>query len=132
MTTEIVIVEHNGQKIAHLNSADVEVRSVRDALDLIGNADYMGARALVVAEHHFDPRFYDLSSGMAGEIVQKFSTYGVKLAIVGEFGHYGSKSLNAFIHECNRGNLIFFGPDTDSAIEKLVKGAAMSSRGYAG
>lgn len=128
MVAEIVILEQNGQKIANVVSDAVEVRSAPDALDLIGNADYMGAHRLVLSEHNLDPGFFDLSSGLAGEILQKFSTYSFLLAIVGQFEHYKSNSLNAFIIECNRGSQIFFVPDLDSAIDKLT-GAVDVRRG---
>lgn len=120
MPAEIVILEQNGQKIASIVSDVVEIRSVSNAVDLIGNADYMGAHRLVLADHNLDPSFFDLSSGLAGEILQKFSTSSFLLAIFGEFDHYGSNSLNAFIAECNRGNQIFFVPDFDSAVDKLT------------
>ena len=57
---------------------------------------------------------------MAGEILQKFSNYRMKLAIIGEFEKYKSKSLKAFITESNRGNLIFFAPDRDATISRIM------------
>ena len=39
---------------------------------------------------------------MAGEILQKFSNYRVRLAIVGDFTPYSSKSIKDFIYESNK------------------------------
>ena len=64
---------------------------------------------------------FQLSTKLAGEILQKFVTYAVKLAIVGDFSGYTSKSLQAFIYESNKGKDIFFVPDREAAIEKLSK-----------
>lgn len=43
----------------------------------------------------------------------------MKIAIVGDFSVYKSKSLKDFIYESNKGNNIFFLPDEEQAIKKL-------------
>ncbi len=43
--------------------------------------------------------FFDLSTRLAGEILQKFINYHVKIAIIGDFSIYTSKSLKDFIYE---------------------------------
>lgn len=45
---------------------------------------------------------------LAGDILQKFSKYNIKLAIVGDFTKYKSKSLHDFIRKSNKENKIFF------------------------
>ena len=45
----------------------------------------------------------------------------MKLALVGKFDKYNSKSLKAFLIECNRGNQFFFVPDVLKANEMLEK-----------
>jgi len=62
-----------------------------------------------------------LKTGVAGEILQKFSTYNMQLAIVGDFSVFSSKSLKDFIYESNRTGKIVFVATTDEAIEKLSK-----------
>ena len=56
------------------------------------------------------------------EILQKFSNYRMKLAIVGDFSGYRSKSLRDFIGECNRGSLIFFEDNEEAALNALMPG----------
>ncbi|PHD99048.1 hypothetical protein COF43_15045 [Bacillus toyonensis] len=63
--------------------------------------------------------FFDLKTGLAGDILQKFINYKVKIAIVGDFSMYTSKSLKDFIYECNKGNNIFYLATEQQAIEKL-------------
>ena len=116
---EIEFIEYWNSKIAKV-SAETIIRSVQDATDLLGNADYQGASKIVVNEASYDPRFFNLKSGIAGEILQKVSNYHKQLAIVGEFEKYKSNALNAFIIECNRGHHIFFVSDFESALKKLV------------
>ena len=66
------------------------------------------------------PDFFRLHTGLAGEILQKFSTYGFKLAIVGDFSKYKSISLQDFIHESNQGNRVFFVENRDIGLSKLA------------
>lgn len=115
---KIEYVETENGKIAKL-SEETKINSVQDATDLLGNADYQGASKIIVNEASLDPQFFDLKTGIAGEILQKVSNYHKQLAIVGEFGKYNSNALKAFIIECNRGNQVFFTPDYQSAINKL-------------
>ena len=65
--------------------------------------------------------FFVLSTGIAGEILQKFVNYGFKLAVYGDFTHETSAALQDFIRESNEGRDIFFQPDANSATEKLAR-----------
>lgn len=116
---EIEIVEYGNSKIAKL-SPDSVISSVQDATDLLGNADYQGVNKVIIFESNLDPQFFSLRSGIAGEILQKVSTYHKQLAIIGEFEKFNGNALNALIIECNRGQHIFFVSDFDSALEKLT------------
>lgn len=64
--------------------------------------------------------FFDLSTKIAGEVLQKFINYHKELAIVGDFTGYTSKSLRSFIYEVNRGKDIFFLADEAEAIDRLA------------
>jgi len=65
--------------------------------------------------------FFNLSTKIAGDILQKFINYKVKVAIVGDFSVYTSKSLKDFIYESNQGKDIIFLSDEKQAIERLGK-----------
>ena len=95
---------------------DVKIGTVRDALDLMANAS---SERLLIHEASLPASFFDLSSGLAGDILQKFVQYGMTVAIVGDFEKYNSKSLSSFIVECNRGRSIFFVRDVETALERL-------------
>ena len=64
-------------------------------------------------------KIFDLKTGLAGEILQKYTNYSVKVAIVGDFSVYESKSLKDFIYECNHGKQIFFVENIDDALDRL-------------
>ncbi|WP_449401649.1 DUF4180 domain-containing protein [Chryseobacterium wanjuense] len=52
---------------------------------------------VIIHEKNITPEFFDLKTKIAGDILQKFSNYRVKLAIVGDFSKYESKSIKDFI-----------------------------------
>jgi hypothetical protein len=95
-------------KIAKVISEANVINKVEDGIDLLGNLYYQGFDRIIIYEKNITPVFFDLKTGIAGEILQKFSNYRVQLAIVGDFTKYNSKSLNNFIYESNKGRLINF------------------------
>lgn len=87
-----------------------------DVNDLLGNAYYQGFDGMIISADKISPRFFDLKTRLAGEILQKFSTFQMRLAIVGDFSVFPSESLKSFIYESNRGGLIHFSPTTADAL----------------
>jgi hypothetical protein len=114
------IHELNHEKIAEIEVQGVVINSAQDALDIMPEASYLCAQGVVLQENHMSEEFYDLRTGLAGDILLKFSNYRVKLAIIGDFEKYESKSLRAFIAESNQGNQVFFVEDFESAISKFA------------
>lgn len=110
----------NDTKIAELISTDNIINSVEDGLDLLGNLYYQDFDRIVIHEKNITPDFFDLKNGIAGEILQKFSNYRVRLAIVGDFSKYTSKSVNDFIYESNKGRQINFVASQSEAIKVLL------------
>jgi hypothetical protein len=116
------LIKGNNSLIAEVISDEVLVREVQDALDLMTNAQYQDASIILIKKEHLIPDFFDLKTGIAGEILQKFSTYGVRLAIIGDFSQNKNKSLSDFIYESNKGNRILFLSDRKEAIRRLSGG----------
>jgi len=117
----IEITNHNGVPIAELIADGIVINVVQDALDLLGNAGYAGADKLILHAKNIIPDFFDLKTGIAGEILQKFSNYNMPLAIVGNYSQYTSKSLRDFIYESNKAGKVNFVSSVEEAIEKLAK-----------
>ena len=117
---ELKILEVNRQKIAKVIAEQVVVNDTQDALDMMVNAHYQEAMSIILEEKHLNRAFFDLRSGIAGEILQKYATYQTKLAIIGDFEKYESRSLKALIVESNRGSAVFFVPDRETAISKIA------------
>lgn len=114
------IVSENGRNITVITSDELLITDVQSALDLMATVRYeTGSDRMVLNKSAIGEDFFDLSTTVAGAILQKFSNYQMKLAIVGDFSGYKSKSLKDFIYESNQGNAIFFLPDEKQAIQKL-------------
>ena len=115
----LTFIEADGLSLAELAPEAEVIDGVQQALDLMAEAAFQGARGLLIHEAHLPPAFFDLSTRLAGDILQKFAQYQMKLAIIGDFDKYPSKSLKAFIAESNRGSQIFFVKSKEAALEKL-------------
>ncbi len=117
-------ITRNGLTIA-VAEPDLLLGGVPDLLDLMASAFYLGhADGILLRKENLPEQFFDLKSGFAGEMLQKFSNYRRKLAIVGDFSMYTSKSLKDFIYESNKGSQICFKPDLDSALEAITASGA--------
>jgi len=117
------IEKHNIKDIhiAELISDGIIIQKNEDSFDLLGNLYYQGFDRVIIHEKNITPIFFDLKNKMAGEILQKFSNYRVRLAIVGDFSKYTRKSVKDFIRESNNGKQINFVPSTAEALNVLAK-----------
>lgn len=95
----------------------------RDASDLIGEALSAGAELLVIHVERLGPDFLRLSSGLAGEVLQKFVNYRLLPVILGDVSEAAAASapLREFVRECNRGRAVWFAPDHAALEEQLAK-----------
>jgi hypothetical protein len=117
----IEITDVDGSPIAEIISPHVVISNAQDALEIMANCSYQGAGKIIVHEHQLAPDFFDLKSGIAGEVLQKFSNYRNLLAIVGDFEKYEGKSLRDFIYESNKMGRISFVGTVNEARERLAK-----------
>lgn len=114
---EIEII--NGQKIA-IVGVETKLTDFDEIIDIMGNASYLGAIGLVVRKEQLPEGFFDLKTKIAGEILQKFSNYRMKMSIIGDFSAYTSKSLKDFIYECNKLGHITFTESMDHALNRIT------------
>ena len=118
----MILKQHNTGKIsiAELADPDIIISSLQDAVDLLGEAYFAGCTRIIIKEENLHPDFFRLHTLLAGDILQKFSNYQMKLAVVGDFSKYQSKSLQDFIGESNRGNRVFFVENLEEAVSILT------------
>lgn len=106
--------------IASIESDTVLIKDASSAMDLAVSIQYeRDCSALMLPKSAFCEDFFNLRTRIAGEILQKFVNYGIKMAIVGDFSCYDSKALRDFIYESNRGTHFFFVASTDEAVDRL-------------
>ena len=86
-------------KVVYIQSDQILITQEQDILDLIGETEFQD---IVLHDHNFRPDFFDLSTQLLGNVLQKLTNYQVRLAVIGDFGSYPSKILPGFIHESNR------------------------------
>lgn len=92
------------------------------AVDLLATVRYeTGCSAMLLHREQLDESFFRLSSGLAGEVLQKFTNYQMRLAVVGDFSGYTSKPLHDFIYESNQGRQVCFLPSEEEALAWLER-----------
>jgi hypothetical protein len=102
-------IQFDGRKWSLLEGSDFGIDPGSDGTELISICMSEGSDGLIIRKELIHPDFFELKTGLAGEILQKFSTYGYKLIIAGDFDRAAMKeSLAAFVRESNRiGNIRF-------------------------
>jgi len=116
---DIVVHERRGVRIAEIRGESVILNTAQDALDAMAEAGARGARCIVVHQAAVAPEFFSLRSRLAGDILQKFSNYRVRFAVVCDLEGSASESLRAFVRESNRGDQTFFVPPMEAALDRL-------------
>lgn len=113
-------IEKLTETTAAVRTETTLISTPQEAVELIASARYeTGCQALILPKAALHEDFFRLPTGLAGEVLQKFVNYDMKLAIVGDFSHYTSKPLRDFIRESNRGKTVFFVSTEAEALEKL-------------
>ncbi|WP_422738500.1 DUF4180 domain-containing protein [Micromonospora sp. WMMD729] len=112
--------ERAGVHVLVCDPAGPPIATEQDALDLIGAA-FVGAQVVAVPANRLDARFFSLGTRFAGEVMQKFVNYRLRLAVVGDISTQlaESSALRALVHESNRGEQIWFVPDLDALDARL-------------
>lgn len=117
------IIQHtiNNKIATEVVSDKVLIASEQDALDLMMNIKYKNhSDVLILHKHNFFEDFFDLKTGVAGVVLQKFINYQMGLVVLGNFENIKSQSLKDFIYETNKSGKILFVSDMTTALKKIV------------
>lgn len=118
---KIETITENGVLVAVVDSEQKLLTGTQEALDLAMTVKYeTGARRIALPKRLVAEDFFILSSGMAGEILQKYINYQIKMAVWGDFSRYTSKPLHDFIYESNQGKDFFFVDTREEAVKRLA------------
>jgi hypothetical protein len=116
----VKIVETGKTRAAVCESSDAIIKDGQTALDFAVNIGHEhNCQSIIVNKAAIDEEFFKLSTGVAGEVVQKFVNYGCRLAIFGDFSIYTSKSLHDYMYESNKGSHLYFAKNEREALEML-------------
>jgi hypothetical protein len=96
------------------------LRDDRDAVDLVALAHR--AEWVAVPVDRLTPEFFQLRTGVAGAIVQKFVQYRTGLAVVGDVAAHlaASDTFQDWVRETNRGRHIWFVADLAELEQRLT------------
>jgi hypothetical protein len=115
----IIIHQQEQFKIAEIDSDKVLFINLESALEILTNLYYLEFDAIIIHQKNVASEFFDLKTGLAGDILQKFSNFKMKLAVIGDFSNYESKSLKDFIFESNKLKQTIFVADINEAMKLL-------------
>ena len=119
---QIESIQENGVQIAVVTGEEKLITDTASALELALSARYeTGADRIAIDKSVIAEEFFILSTGMAGEILQKFINYHIKAAIWGDYARYTSKPLRDFIYESNHGRDFFFVETKEEAVRRLAE-----------
>ena len=120
---EKTIISHknDGLTFLEIRSEEQFINNVQDVLDLFGELYGQYYDGIILYERNITHDFFDLQTKLAGEILQKFSNYRIRLVIVGDWSKYTSRSLEAFICESNKGKTVNFSSSLTEALKLLSR-----------
>jgi hypothetical protein len=99
------------------SDAGISIRSFRDISDALGAC--IGAEGLILTEADVAPAFFDLRSGLAGELFQKFTNYRLRLTIVLPDPKAYGERFSELVYEHRKDSLIRFVCSEDEAKARL-------------
>ena len=115
-------VEKIGVLCAVVSGDEILISDAQSALDVLMSAKYQaGTKNIVISKELVADGFFILSTGLAGDILQKYVNYGGRIAIFGDYSHYTSKPLKDFIYESNKGRDVFFAATEAEAVAMLTR-----------
>ena len=117
----IISHQNDGLTFLEIRSEEQFINNVQDVLDLFGELYGQYYDGIILYERNITPDFFDLQTRLAGEILQKFSNYRIRLVIVGDWSKYTSRSLEAFITESNKGKTVNFSSSPTEALKLLSR-----------
>ena len=116
-----LVTELGGVPVLVCGDDGPPIAGPQDALDLIGGA-FTTAEIVAVPAGRFAEQFFRLRTGVAGEIMQKFVNYRVRLVVVGDISAHtaASTALRDLVVESNRGSQVWFVDDLEELSRRLA------------
>lgn len=121
MGQEFTLLELEGCRVLEYPAEGSPLGNASSSLEIIGAAHSQHAELAAIPVERLGNEFFQLRNGIAGEVLQKFVTYHLRIAIVGDIASLstGSKAFHDFVVECNRGSDVWFVRDMDELNDRL-------------
>ena len=118
--------ELHGIRVLECGAEGALLRNDRDAVELINAMWNHRANFLVIPIQRLGDDFFRLKTRIAGEIIQRFVIYKVRIAIVGDISRYVAESsaLRDFVYESNRGGQVWFVASVEELGRRLQRAPA--------
>lgn len=115
------VQEFDGVRAVVADADGTPIAGGQDVLELIGTVYYDDVSWVVLPAERLTDDFFTLSTGVAGDIVQKFVNYRLGFAVLGDVSRFttNSTSLADFVQESNRGRHTWFVADLDEFRTRL-------------
>lgn len=116
---KIDILQISDLRLGEVISEDSILWNLQSGLDLISECFSENIQNIIIYTQDMDPVFWNLKTWIAGEILQKFTNYGIRIFVVWDFVDIKSNSLRDFVYESNKGKSINFVAAREDAIARL-------------
>jgi PadR family transcriptional regulator, regulatory protein AphA len=114
------LVKKNGQTYLECLPDEWQIRSEREALDLVAACGENLTQRLLIHSASLPEDFFQLSTGLAGEVLLKFSNYRIRAAAVIPNERVNQGRFYEMVLETNRGSQFRVYPSREQAEEWLV------------
>ena len=103
----------HGNDIVEIIDDSIIIKGIDDVFEVLFSNN---CSSIILKKENITEDFFDLATGLAGEILQKFSNYRKRLAILGDFENIKSTALKDFIYESNKTKQILFVKTSEEAL----------------
>lgn len=114
------IIEGQSNKYIELNTYAAPLNTENDALDLISLCWEHETNALMIPYEILSEDFFKLKTKIAGDIIQKFTNYGIKAAITIPKEIDQNERFKEMVLEINKGNHFRFYASKNEAEKWLL------------
>lgn len=98
------VIAKDSKKYIECTSAETSLRTEQDALDLITACLENNTHRLLLHAEALSDDFFKLKTGLAGQVLQKFINYHVKVAVIITSELKISERFKELVGETNKGN----------------------------
>ncbi|MGO4717233.1 DUF4180 domain-containing protein [Bradyrhizobium sp. 2TAF24] len=121
-TSHDTVRDLHGIRVLIMAADGPKLASESDSQTFLSAAWEHDAAMVAIPVSRLDAAFFQLSTRLAGAVLQKFVNYRVRLAVIGDVSEWSSASnaLRDFIVEANRGRSTWFVADIDELSRRLA------------